>query len=106
MSKRKDIRKGMEQIIKEWIIHNYPIGSEMFSDLVKRIQEFESSEGVVIRVERELPSHGFIDVNMRLNYKANTQDILMSNSIMEAYILAQQDMTEAGYVVVSPLIKE
>lgn len=53
MSQQDIIREGMEKLITQWIIKHYPIGSETFSDLVKRIQEFEDSQDVVIKVESE-----------------------------------------------------
>ncbi len=55
MTKQEEIREGIDKIIKEWIRSNYPIGKETFCDLVKRIQVFEDSQDVVIKVERELP---------------------------------------------------
>lgn len=51
MTKQEEIREGTEKIIKEWIISNYPMGSETFSDLVRKIQGFEVSQGVVIKVD-------------------------------------------------------
>ena len=51
MSRQEEIREGVTEIIKQWIIHNYPVGSETFADLTKHIQEFEDSQGVVIRAD-------------------------------------------------------
>jgi len=46
VTRQEEIREGMEELIKHWIIKNYPIGKETFSDLVKRIQAFEDSQGI------------------------------------------------------------
>ena len=58
MSRQEEIREGVTEIIKQWIIHNYPVGSETFADLTKHIQEFEDSQGVVIKVTEETKAMG------------------------------------------------
>lgn len=98
MTKQKEIREGMEGVIKEWIISNYPIGRETFFDLVKRIQEFEDSQGVVVKVDRELPENKW-----PLGYYHTFAHLELAH---DAVLEAQQDMLKAGYVAVEPLVKE
>ena len=49
MTKQEEIRKGMEQIVSDMV---YGVGAYYSSkEIVARLQEFEDSQGVVIKVE-------------------------------------------------------
>ena len=87
MTIQEKIREGIEKIIKEWVISNYPIGPEAFSDLVERIQEFEDSQGVVLRKD------GHVEFNLTGIPPTPTQ----MSEISKAY-------KEAGYEATEPLI--
>lgn len=87
MTKQEEIREGIKPILIE--LRNMAIGLHKIDvePYLKRIQEFEDSQGVVIKVDRELTVG-----NVTLYSKAE--------------IMALNIFAEAGYVAVEPLIKE
>ncbi len=112
MTKQEEIREGMEKLITQWIIKHYPIGTETFSNLVKRIQEFEDSQGVVIKVDRELPKHRLNKAELvdeaKLIYELKEEHFCFTEEYKVNYIRgyseAEHDMLEANYEAVEPLI--
>ena len=92
MNKQEKIREGVEELIKHWIRKNYLIGKGTFPDLVKRIQAFEDSQGVVIKVDGELP----LKPESYDNYYAEWQ----------RYDEGQEDLLKAGCGFFEPLIKK
>lgn len=89
------IREGIAKILLDsWevdrmqIHDNYDLDEEKAA---KRIVEYLHSQGVVRKVDRELPDR--------------CDDRLQNNSdFEEGYIISQKDMLKAGYVAVEPLI--
>ncbi len=104
MTKQEEIREGITEIIKQWIISNYPCGSETFADLTVRIQKYEVSQGVRIAVDRELPKNPIKVTNAfwlsetELNARQLESDCFMK--------VIQDGMLSAGYVATEPLIGE
>jgi len=83
MIKQEEVREGIEEILKD---HFFP-----YTSATEEIIEYLHSQGVVIKVDRELPK--------RTWYKD-----WGGESGEDSYKLALEDM--AGYVAVEPLIKE
>jgi len=82
MTKQEEIKEGMEAIVSDMV---YGVRAHFTSkEIVARLQKFESSQGVVIKVEREL-------------------SIPEGHSIPAVLLLAFKD---AGCAAVEPLIKE
>ena len=92
MDKREEIREGLEIEIDYILGLTPPKDRETRLALVKSfvigIQRFEDSQGVVIKVDRELPELG--------NHRGH-------NMCVED---AQTDILKAGYVAVEPLIED
>jgi len=64
---REEIRTGIEKLIIRWTRDNYPIGKETFIDLVKHIQEFEDTQGVVIKVDELAEYANYNDLTRELD---------------------------------------
>ena len=112
-TKQEEIREGIaEKIYKEapgWR-GGYEYVSFKFAPEVVREQYLRKadewivwfdSQGVVIKVERELPAIRFSRAAVKV-YDRNNKPI----SHADAAIYTQQDMIGAGYVATEPLIKE
>ena len=67
----------------------------------KELREWLASQGVVRRVDRELP---IVKAKRELP-KSAIDDMLKGKSPIQIYKEAQQDMLKAGYVAVEPLIE-
>jgi len=90
MTKQEEISKGLAQLTELWIQNNYPIGSQTFSDLADQSLAYLHSQGVVIKVDRELPDNA----------------IYYPPKQLESYNAGRQIMISGGYVAVEPLIEE
>lgn len=93
-ARREEIRGGMERILREELEremgHSFAgLGAIACHRIVKKQQEFEDSQGVVIKVDRELPE---------------SQHTVKGEHEHGYYEYGQEDMLEAGYVAVEPLI--
>ncbi|KKK94642.1 hypothetical protein LCGC14_2680800 [marine sediment metagenome] len=54
MTKQEEIKEGMEAIVSDMV---YGVRAHFTSkEIVARLQKFESSQGVVIQIEGELPN--------------------------------------------------
>ena len=85
MTKQEEIREGMENVIRGYE------GAERWSGVITDgLLGYLHSQGVVIKVDRELP-----DMPCYSHTREKT-----------AYSRSQEDMLNAGYVAVEPLIKE
>ena len=97
---REEIREGINRLIPY-----DPLEPNRPPEVVTReILSYLHSQGVVIKVARELPFPGE-KMFARLNYQIDPMSPVRG-SVIEAYRLAQQDMGEIGYVAVESLIKE
>jgi len=83
-----------------YILQDIRLGNLSEYEATLKLQEL----GVVVKVYRELPFPGE-KLFARLNYQVEPMNPIRG-SVIEAYRMAQQDMGEAGYVAVEPLIRE
>ncbi len=90
MTKQEEIREGIESLFKgsmSAIIHDFQfheLTSDWRKEFTNRVLKYLHSQGVVIKVDKELP-------------------FLWDGYTMDGYI---RELIEAGYVAVEPLIKE
>ena len=110
MATREDIREGIDSLIERNTVFTKgeysplagPISSdkrEMWCDpayLAGEILSYLHSQGVVIKVKRELPA-------VILSKDMTDADRRYKKAVWE---YAQETMVEAGYVATKPLIKE
>lgn len=111
MNKQDKIREGIAAFLC-----NYSGGSSWWylsiNHMVYKQQEYLEeadeilgylhSEGVVIKVDRELPQNPYVD-----SYQGNDPEAQSVNDAAEwSYEEAQKDMKKAGFEAVGPLIKE
>ena len=102
MNKEEEIREYINQQIELAIVGVIVASkfTEYYGGLVREarreIIKMQDSQGVVIKVERELPENAYLisstgkmDIDYKMGYRG-----------------AQQDMLKAGYVAVEPLIGE
>jgi len=99
MATREEIREGIKKFLQGTAHNGYYDGLEL------RLIEELASQGVVIKVDRELPYATEETVFGRLTWPVPLMDPAHGTYI-EVYRLAQQDLGEAGFVAVEPLIKE
>lgn len=92
MNKQEEIKKA--HLIT--IVTDHAFYRRTEEDTVNRILSYLHSQGVVIKVERELPEVPLWAIRDGIEIKS--ADIV--------YKLALQDMLRAGYVATEPLIKE
>lgn len=96
MSKQEDIEEGIYKHIKNTLTMcgQNPITVEALAlDTTQDIWEELHSQGVVVKIDKELPDRVYItdlDRDIELEISGHTQ----------------MDMIRAGYVAVEPLIKE
>ena len=86
MTKQEEIYKGVSEIV-EWAVE---VGKDRRA--IKDIFEYLHSQGVVIKVDRELPIWELGSISNEVEYAI--------------YKAAQQDMLKAGYVAVEPLVEK
>ena len=86
MTKQEEIREGVYKQIRSDVV-----GHSRTSYLAEGIINYLHSQGVVIKVDRELPDN-------EVWHKVERE--------FEAYCAGRNDMLKAGYVAVEPLIKE
>jgi len=95
MSKQEEIREGMEQIVSDMV---YGVGAHYTSgEIVAKLQEFEDSQGVVIKVERELPRNRWPS-----GYWATHAHFEPTHDAVEE---AQDDTLKAGFGAFLPLVE-
>ena len=98
MTKQEEIRLGLHRIIEQELLGSVP------DRLVKRAIEYLHSQGVVIKVDRELPESPDTDyVIARYDGEiATAEDVALMhlNGIEKGKGL----LVKAGYVAVEPLI--
>lgn len=88
MSKQEKIREGMEEIVSDMV---YGVGAHYTSrEIVAKLQEYEDSQGVVIKVERELP---FVSSN----YELSQHNVYVK--------IGNEALREQGFEAVEPLIE-
>jgi len=95
MTKQEEIREGIINILEPYAFSGTITSSDGYyffcdkaDDVITAILSYLHSQGVVIKVERELPPNPYIGMD----------------DFAFIYQAAQKDM--AGYVAVVPLIKE
>jgi len=106
MTKQEEIRTEIKAYLAEAMD-----GIEFTEDdekgldvMTENLLEYLHSQGVAIKMDRELPYATEETVFGRLTWPVELMDPAHGTYI-EVYRLAQQDMGEAGYVAVEPLIK-
>ena len=86
MTKQEEIREGMEEIISDMV---YAVGAHFTSkEIVVKLQEYENSQDVVLKVESELPfllpkSDFFSDVVNRTLEKLKQDGFTAYESLVE-----------------------
>ena len=107
MTKLAELKEGIDRIIRLWTNEDTRVGGRNTLELRKRIQEFEASQGIVIKVKRELPDklmvNFYLDPEFTMSSKAGQS---VAKTAGMAYSQSQQDMLKAGFVAVEPLIEE
>ena len=99
MTKQKEIREGMRNILIDFANRKKSLlDAEDLTYLLSNLREYLHSQGVVIKVDRELP-----DCDVDCNVYATECD---KCEYGHAYHRAQRELGEAGYVAVEPLIEE
>ena len=106
MTKQEEIREG---ILK--IIHFYNRGTTDANDaqLRDKLISYLHSQGVVIKVDRELPENPIwatLEKTVISGAGIETREQIKLEGAGSTYKIAQQEMLQAGYVAVEPLIKE
>jgi len=128
MTKQEEIREGMWEFILE--VRQYLCNTEFAPEPFTEPVDFDvlremgnaqlkkmDSQGVVVKVDRELPKNRYVaPKEIRAGEGVDTKvHNLMSyiehrsereTAMNWAYAYAQDDMGEAGYVAVEPLIEE
>ncbi len=97
--KQGKIREGIDDLLKD-MLRCFKRGEWVDTATVTRIiQEFENSQGVVLKVERELPKDELAEMVLRQS------EVLGMEGAQHPYYKAQLDMVRAGYVAVESLIE-
>jgi len=93
MATREEIRSGLEDILEE-CVDDYYKTLHPIKEICRRIQEYEVSQGVVLKVRWKLPKH-WLD-----KYEDGyTEECYFPKGLYES-------LEQAGYAAVKPLIKE
>ena len=103
MATREEIREGIEKFVSE--AYWYEGEKNMVVDITSRLVNYLHSQGVVIKVDRELPLNK-MTCNMKIigepeATKQVQDEIRREMAIWEE---VQRDILQAGYVAVEPLI--
>lgn len=109
MTKQQEIREEITRVMERWTAHNYPIGSQTFSDLANQIFSYlHSRDVVIVDRERELPENPYL-----LDYDKLPNEFQKEATGEDVYLMAhngfergKRAMLKAGYIAVEPLIKE
>ena len=104
MTKQKKIKEGIAGIL-------FNNGVSNRGHIVRQIQEFEDSQGVVVKVERELPECPSKMTTDKVNQSypkgiPKGYHILREAGQAEGFIASQAIMLASGYVAVEPLMEE
>ena len=94
-TKQEGIREGIKDIFSGWGIGNWDIDHSAIDDLLNYLD----SQGVVLKVERELPDEDTSDIKQLLGVEDEYNCLFY-------YFKAQETMLKAGYTAVEPLVKE
>lgn len=99
MTRQEEIREGVEGILA--VLYNFHLNGDGYA---KKVIEYLDSEGIVIKVERELP---IISLEEAAKHDASEPWCSgnFTDSLQEFGRKAQRSMLEAGYVAVEPLIE-
>ena len=96
MATREEIAEGIEEILRQPIRIDF-VNRQKFTDIKRgrsertvQILRYLHSQGVVIKVDKELPK----------------RFLCAGRTSRESYKLGTEDMLVAGYVAVEPIIKE
>ncbi len=93
MTKQQELREGIYRIIENWDGNRGLHRGDPFDRVVKEIQTFEASQGVVLKVNKKLPEY-VVGINV-------TDD--SAKFISEE---VQWDMERAGWSATESLIEE
>ena len=99
MSKQEEIREGA--IVSLMKYKGFDRGPCEY--IVDHLAKYYDSQGVVIKVERELPENPIPIPNLKGSVGLPQQLAAVS---FQTYRESQQDMLEAGYTAVEPLLEE
>ena len=99
MTKQEEIREGVITNIAKACPDMLNVDIVALTD---KILKDEDSQGVVIKVDRELPYSHYVDGIFNSKKKS---EIKQNTGLNNIYEKAQQDMLEAGYVAVEPLVE-
>lgn len=105
MTSREEIREGVDGVIKCW--NDTTVSSEWRplyggASLSQDIMLYLHSQGVVIKVDRELPENTTREV-----VPGDIKKSMLLRRVGDGYYdKAQQDMLKAGYVAVKPLVEQ
>ena len=100
MTKQEEVRDGVITNIAK------ACPDMLNADIVKladKILKDEGSQGLVIKVERELPHSLYVNLMFGAKKKSVICENMELNTIYEE---GQRDMLKAGYVAVEPLIEK
>lgn len=124
MTKQEEIRKGIAIIFHnierrrlKFTEPNSPFNiewgqlswafKEKYKEMADEVRIFEDSQGVVIKVDRELPRNPYFDTHSHeYLMKLSDEDYSIELGKKYKYLNAQRDMLKADYVAVEPLIEE
>ena len=101
MAKAEEIRKGMSWILAEIYELGKANSTINYRSFTRRIQEFEDSQGVVIKVDRELPDCDFCHGEGKAVFPATTHGGIYLDTCLKCRGTGKD---YAGYVALGPLI--
>jgi len=108
MTKQEEVRAEIYHILESY----YPGNDYALGEATTEILVYLHSQGVVLKVEGELPENPYDDCELwdaeYLIYKRKTGGLIDESGQKEgqyAYWCSQVDMDEAGYVKTEPLIE-
>ena len=100
MTKQEEIGEGMATSLAEY----FGDPTINYDGLRAHIIQYLHSQGVVIKVEKELPKCEITEGQVE-SYRG-TIEYGLSWCGRSAYLAAQNEMLKAGYVAVEPLVKD
>lgn len=112
MTKQEEIREGIDRDIEFVLMAAYHAGktgesiSEAIDKCKSHLKKALHSQGVVIKVERELPENNYINWSLAPDELKPRTTRQVLHLRYWAYDMAQKDMLRDGYEVTIPLIEE
>ena len=107
MTKQKEIRGYLENLLLQTRSYCHPSAAPKLSRWdIDKILNYLHSRGVVIKVDKELPTNNYDNWSLASNELEGRTPRQVLHLRYWAYDMAQRDMLNVGYVAVEPLIED